>query len=53
MSDLCYSMMPRFGCPVAYRISVSQPGIELTSPALEVWILNHWATREVPHFAFC
>ena len=53
VSDLSYSMVPRLSCPVAHRISVSRPGIELTSPALEVCVLNRWATREVPHFAFC
>ena len=30
--------------PTAYRILVPQP----TSPAMEVWSLNHWTTREVP-----
>ena len=29
-------------------LSVPQPGIELTSPALEVRSLNHWTSREVP-----
>ena len=33
---------------VARRILVPQPGIEPTSPAVEVWILNHWPTKEVP-----
>ena len=35
-------------CPVACRILVPRPGIEPMPPALEVWILNHWITREVP-----
>ena len=34
-------------CPMAYGILVPQPGIELASPALEAWSLNHWTTREV------
>ena len=29
-----------------------RPGIEPTSPALEVQSLNHWTTREVPVFLF-
>ena len=24
------------------------PGTELTPPPVELWNLNHWATREVP-----
>ena len=32
----------------ACRILVPQPGIKPTPPALEVWILNHWITREFP-----
>ena len=35
-------------CPVACRILVPQPGMGPTSPAVEVWSLNHWTTREVP-----
>ena len=27
---------------------VPQPGMEPMPPALAVWSLNHWATREVP-----
>ena len=27
---------------------VPQPGMEPVPPALAVWSLNHWATREVP-----
>ena len=27
---------------------VPWPGIELGAPALEVWCLSHWTTREVP-----
>ena len=30
-------------------ILVPRPGIEPTPPALEVWSLNHWTTREVPN----
>ena len=33
---------------MACRILVPRPGIEPMPPALEVWILNHWITREVP-----
>ena len=36
-------------CHVASGILVPRPGIE-TSPALGVWSLNHWTTREVPLF---
>ena len=36
------------GCPKAHGLLVPQPGIELTSPAFERQILNHWTTREVP-----
>ena len=28
------------------------PGIEPGLPALGAWSLNHWTTREVPHFIF-
>ena len=31
----------------ACGILVPQPGIEAMPPALEVWSLNHWTTREV------
>ena len=30
------------------RILVPQPGTELMPSAMEVQILNHWTTREVP-----
>ena len=33
---------------MAYRILVSPPGIEPTTPALKVANLNHWTTRQVP-----
>ena len=32
----------------ACRIWVSRTGIEPAAPAVEVWSLNHWTTREVP-----
>ena len=32
----------------ACRILVPQPEMEPTSPAVEVWRLKHWTTREVP-----
>ena len=35
-------------CHFVCRILVSPPGIEPTPPALEVWSLNHWTTREGP-----
>ena len=31
---------------------VPRPGIKPTPPALEVWNLNHWTTREVPIILF-
>ena len=34
---------------VASGILVPWPGIELESPALEAWSLNHWTTREAPN----
>ena len=39
-------------CPVACGILVPQPGIKPAPPALEVWSLNHWTTREVPAYIF-
>ena len=33
--------------PCGKKDPVSQPGIKPASPALEVWSLNHWTTREV------
>ena len=32
----------------AYRILVPWPGIEPMTPAMEVWSLNHWASRGLP-----
>ena len=32
----------------ACGILVPRPGMERVPPALEVWSLNHWSTREVP-----
>ena len=37
---------------MACEILVPQPGIELVSPALEAWSLNHWTTREIPKSVF-
>ena len=34
-------------CHAAHGVSVPQPGIEPVLPALEVWSLSHWNTREV------
>ena len=38
-----------FFCPyyLAYSILVTQPGIKPVLPAVDVWGLNHWTTREV------
>ena len=36
------------GTPVAYKILVPPPGINLMSPELEAWSLNHWTAREMP-----
>ena len=33
---------------MACGILVPKPGIELVPPAVEVWSLNHWTTRESP-----
>jgi hypothetical protein len=35
-------------CLGALRILVPRPGMEPMPPALGVWSLNHWTTREVP-----
>jgi len=39
-------------CHAACGILVPWPGIELMPPSVEVWCLNHWTTREVPHLLF-
>ena len=39
-------------CCMACRILFPQPGIKPEHPALEVWSLNHWTTREVPWLKF-
>ena len=33
---------------MAFGILIPLPGIKTMSPAMEVWILNHWTAREVP-----
>ena len=33
---------------IAYGILAPRPGIGPAPPAVEVWNLNHWTTREVP-----
>ena len=33
---------------MASGILAPRPGIELASPELEAWSLNHWTAREVP-----
>ena len=45
--DWATSPSPHAAC----GILVPWPGIEPAPPTLEVWHLNHWATREVPVFA--
>ena len=45
---LLYLLIYFWQCPGACGILVPGPGMEPTSPALEAWSLNHWATREVP-----
>ena len=35
-------------CHEACLILVPQPGIELMLPMVEMQVLNHWTTREVP-----
>ena len=40
-------------CHMACGILVPWAGIEPMTPALEVWSLNHWTTREVPKFLEC
>ena len=39
-------------CHVAYGILVPWPGFKPGPPAVEVWSLNHWTTREVPIDSF-
>lgn len=34
------------------RLSVPRPGIEPSLSLLEVWMLNHWTSREIPLFCF-
>ena len=36
----------------AWKILVPRPGTEPMPPALGVWSLNHWTTREVPPLCF-
>ena len=38
-------------CHAACGILVPLPGIELVSPAVEAWSLNHWTAREAPKLA--
>ena len=37
---------------MAYGIFVPQPGVKPLPPALKVWSLNHWPTREALLFFF-
>ena len=34
----------------AFGILAPRPGMEPEPPAVEVWSLNHWTTREIPAF---
>ena len=45
---LSESLFISWPCLGAYGVLVPSPGLELTSPALEVWSLNYWTTQEVP-----
>ena len=47
-----YLFWVRWVLLVAHGILVPQPGIEPMPPALEVWSLNHWTTREVSRSFF-
>ena len=40
------SFLKLSGC-TACKMLVSGPGVQPTSPAVEVWSLNNWTTREV------
>ena len=42
------SLVVACGLSCGMWILVPQPGIEPGPPALGVWSLNHWTTREVP-----
>ena len=44
---LSWQCAGRLSCPEACGFPVPQSGIKPTSPALGMWILNHWITREV------
>ena len=44
--DLSLSFFSFWPCFTACGILVPRPGIELVPPALEVWNLNHWNSRE-------
>ena len=37
---------------MACGILVPSPGMEPASPAVDVWSVNHWASREIPHVPF-
>ena len=46
---ICIYIWP---CCETCGILVPQPGIKPASPAVEMWSLNHWATKEVPKSMF-
>ena len=41
---------PPFFCGTIWHAEAPQLEMELMLPAVEVWSLNHWTAREVPHF---
>ena len=46
MNFICLFWLRRAACGSL----VPLPGIEPASPTVEVQSLNHWTTREVPHY---
>ena len=34
-----------------WHTDLTQPGMQTVPPAVEVWSLNHWTTREVPRIS--
>ena len=41
---------PPFFCGTIWHVELPQLEMELMPPAVEVWSLNPWTAREVPHF---
>ena len=51
--SLCYLIISNLGgLAMACGILVPRPGMALSFPALDMWRLNHWTTREVPQAPF-